>query len=247
MNSHLLKIHLSTYEYDELLKRLDLRNPTDYLNNLPLYVFARCPYCMEGNVEKLDTYSIQQWRTGMGKAVFSGRGVIHHCQHFALVQSFFHFNGFWPAEAKGRLGPEKPHAIGHLLENGFSKATIHALPICRIEQKSFIPSYTLFLVSYFSPLPEKVYNSVINFNVDYVEPGVAWPFIAPPNGCEHWWNLNYWVEKEQLFWVDANDPELGIRTGDIASFPYGNIEGRTWPYLHTFPYPLPKSKKKKSS
>ncbi|MEZ4589958.1 MAG: hypothetical protein R3D55_02250 [Chloroflexota bacterium] len=201
---------------------------------------------MEENVEKLDTYSIQRWETGMGKAAFSSRGIVNFCKHFALTQTFFHFHDIWPTEANGRLGPEKPHVIGHVLENGFGRAIIHSLPICRIEKKQFVPRYTLFLVTYFSEQPEICYRATIAHNADYVEPGVAWPFIAPPDGCDHWWNLNYWVEREQLFWVDANDPELGVRTGDVASFPYGNIEGRTWPYLHTFPYPLPKPKKKKS-
>ncbi|MCC6603507.1 MAG: hypothetical protein IT327_09875 [Anaerolineae bacterium] len=246
-NTHLLQLDIPVKKYKRLMKQRFSVSPEGSLNWLPDYAIARCPFCLSKNVEKINTYSLLGWSIRYGKAVYSQRLAGTHCNHFALVQSFFHFHNIWPKEASGQFCSEVPHIIGHLLENHQCQAVIHALPICRIESDEFVPRYTLFIISYFSEQPQKAYDSVIAFNAKYVEPGVAWPFIAPPEGYEHWWNLDYWVQKEQLFWVDANDPELGIRTGDTTSFPYGNIEGRTWPYLHTFPYPLPKPKKKKSS
>lgn len=240
MNLHLLKKKLTVEGYEELLSKIDWYDPISYFEQMPAYVIARCPICLEKNIEKLDTYSMQNWRIAVGKAVFDHRTIVHYCKHFTLVQTFFHFHNIWPAEARGMLGPEVPHVIGHLLENGWCRAVIHALPVCRIEDHDFVPRYTIFMVSYFSEQPEDAYQTVIRFNVDYVEPGVAWPFIAPPDGYELWWDLNHWVSAGQLLWLDSHDPEFGIRTGDIDAFPYRNISGRTWPYLHIFPYPLPK-------
>ena len=242
-NQQLLQIEMETHEYEIIVANVDWSNPASFLNQLPKYVFACCPICLAENTENLDTYSVKLWDLRYHHAVFDSRAIGFHCQHFSLTQPFIHFHNIWPEEASGQFCPEVPHVVGHLLESNLCEAVIHALPVCRIENGKFVPRYTLFIISYFSEQPGKVYDSVIAFNAKHVEPGVAWPFIAPPDGCDHWWDLNHWVEKEQLFWVDANDPELGIRTGDVASFPYGNIEGRTWPYLHTFPYPLPKPKK----
>lgn len=245
-NLHLLQTELTVEEYERLITQIDWSSPV-ILRQFPAYVIARCPFCLALNVERLDTYSVRLWSIGsLGHAAFDHRAVDDHCEHFALVQTFFHFHNIWPAEAWGMLGPEVPHVIGHLLESGRCLAVIHSLPICRIEGNAFMPRYTLFMVGYFSEQPEEAYQAVINFNAPYVEPGVAWPFIAPPEGCEQWWDLPRWVSAGQLFWVDGDDPGLGIRTHDSADFPYGHIKGRKWPYLHTFPYPLPKLRKIKS-
>jgi hypothetical protein len=241
-NINLIKIELTIERYSDLLSQKFIQHKNRDREWLPQYLIARCPYCLIKNIEALDTYSINGWSLRTGHAVYSHRLVFYHCQHFTLVQPFIHFHGIWPTEAKGFFGPEVPHVIGHLLDSRKAQAVIHALPICRIEENKFVPRFTVFIVSYYSLLPERAYNSVIEFNTDYVEPGVAWPFIAPPKGCDPWWDLNQWVAKGQLYWVDSHDPELGIRTQDVAAFPYVNIIGRTWPYIHTFPYPLPKKR-----
>jgi hypothetical protein len=245
-NAHLLKINQTVEQYKTWIANKFPLQDSAFLNQLPAYTFARCPFCSVENVERLNTYSAYGWSVSYGRAVFNSRLVVHHCNHFTLVQSFFHFHGIWPAEAKGLFGPEVPHVIGHLLESDRCLAVIHALPICRIEDQAFVPRYTLFMVSYFSERPEEAYDAVIKFSVDYVEPGVAWVFIPPPNSCEHWWHLGQWVSTGQLFWVDGNDPALGIRTHDISAFPYIDITGRTRPYFHRFPYPLPKPRQAKS-
>jgi hypothetical protein len=243
-NTHLLQIKLTAEKYRELTTR-HYNEGTNYISDwLPEYLIARCPFCLKGNIERLDTYSIGGWSVRHAKALYSHRLVVFHCQHFVLAQPFFHFHEVWPVEAKGMFTPEVPHVIGHLLENKQCLAVIHALPICRIEDNMFVPRYTLFMISYFSIQPDKSYNSVITFNVDYIEEGIAWPFIAPPEGYESWWNLNPWVSRNQLYWIDSDDPELSILTGSTDGFPYSHISGRTWPYLHTFPYPLPKQREK---
>lgn len=246
-NLHLLQSKMTVHEYEEIIAKINWHNPAPFFHQLSDYVIARCPLCLLESIEKLDTHSVKLWNLrSLGHAVFDSRTISYHCKHFALAQPFINFNNIWPGEARGQFGPEVPHLIGHLLENTQCLAVIHTLPICRIEGDNFIPSYSLFMISYFSEQPKKAYDSVIAFNVDYVEPGIAWPFVAPPDGCQNWWDLNQWISNSQLYWVDADDPELGIITGDVNSFPYGNIEGRTWPYLHIFPYPIPKKRATKS-
>ena len=244
MNKHLLQVDLDVKTYTHMLNQIRAL-PPDFIDQLPSYTIARCPYCGQENIERLDTYSICKWRTKLGNSVFHGNGISHHCQHFTLTQPFFHFHNIWPEGARGQLAPEKPHVIGHILETGACKAVIHALPICHIEDDKFLPLYTLFMVTYFAPHPLWANRRILDFSTNYVEPLVVWYFVDPPEGCEHWWDLDLYVEDGSLYWVDADDPELNIYTKDLSKFPYGNIEGRTWPYLHSFPYPYPKKKKKK--
>jgi hypothetical protein len=188
----------------------------------------------------LDTYSVEGWDRGYGKAVYHSYAILNHCEHFTLVEPFFHFHGIWPAEAKGLFGPEKPHVIGVLLESGKCLAVMHALPVCRVEDDSFVPRYTLFTISYFSKHPKNAYDTVINFNRRYTdELYTPFPFAEPPYGAPHWWDLSYWVSQKLLFWLDSDDPDLPLKSEDSNSLPYVNIEGRR--FSHTFPYPLPKS------
>jgi len=131
------------------------------------------------------------------------------------------------------------------LQSGQCLAVIHALPVCRIENDSFVPRYTLFMVSYFSIQPKEAYDAVIKFNLKYTdEPYIPSPFLG---GCsdDYGEDLPRWVSAGQLFWVDGNDPALNLRTHDTEAFPYGGIIGRT--YSHRFPYPLPGSRTSKSN
>jgi hypothetical protein len=177
----------------------------------------------------------------LGKAVYS-HYLAQHCEHFALSQFFLHFHGIWPDEAVGEFGPEVPYVIGHLLEDGWCQAVIHALPVCRIEKKDFVPRYTLSMISYFSRTPEEAYSILLNHNASYGELGVNKAFL--PNVVrDHWWDLRRWVSAGQLYWVDGNDPDLSIRTHDIEAFPYGDMKGRK--FFHQFPYPFPEPRKSK--
>jgi len=42
-------------------------------------------------------------------------------------------------------------------------------------------------------------------------------------GEPHWADLTRWVAAGQLYWVDASDPELNIKTHDVAAFPYKGL------------------------
>ncbi len=120
-----------------------------------------------------------------------------------------------------KFGPEVPHVIGYLLEKGRDcLAVIHALPVCRIEGEAFVPRYTMFMVSYFSHhKPEDVRDDVKWFgNRGYIEVPVD-IFSEPPDGTDHWWDLKRWVADGLLYWVDGNDPGLGLRTRDPEAFP----------------------------
>lgn len=239
-NEHLLKTDLTVTAYMALGDSINPRHRQAYYSSLPAYTIARCPLCQAENIERIDTYSVRYWpgvNYSGGRAVGSNEAIVHHCEHMALVQPFINFHGLVPSEAKKSLerefGPEVPHVIGYLLEEGTCLAVIHALPVCRIEGERFVPRYTMFLVSYFSQQrPEDTRKQVVRrANLHFSCEVPVDIFAQPPDGTEHWWNLREWVAKGLLYWVDGNDPGLGLMTGDVQAFPYGEIAGRRYPYL----------------
>ena len=230
LNLHLLKLELSVEEYSKFCDQptsiqILQFNPAWF--NLPAYMIARCPFCLEENIERLNTYSLAQWGHTQWEfeAGFDTELVIHHCPHFVLVQSFINFNSQKAREAYGSFGPEVPYVYGHLLEKELCLAVIHALPICRIEDDAFVPRYTLFLVSHFSEHPDEADRAISDFNAEHMDIEALQTIILPPYTCQHWWDLRSWVAKGQLFWVDGTDPALGLRTNDLNTFPYGDIAG----------------------
>jgi len=233
INLHLLKLELGIGTYLVLSKRSYRQ---ENLHRLPKYIIAICPICNKNNVDHLDTYSVVSWDKGHGSQAF-GYGEVDHCEHFSFTQPFIHFHNIWPEDARHMLGPEVPYVVGHLLESNLCLAVIHALPICRIENKEFVPSFTLYLLTYFSTEPESAYNSLISFNIKYIEPGTIEAFIIPQKGYENWWDLSYWVSTGKLYWMDASDKKLALKYKDVDNFPYSGITGRR--YFHTFPYPYP--------
>jgi hypothetical protein len=236
-NFHLLDKELTVEMYEALSVHRYSSDSVQFLNELPIYIIARCPYCLAENSERLDTYSVEGWNRNYGKNVYHFQAVVNRCEHFALVEPFFHFHGLWPDEAMGLFGPEKPHVIGYLLENKVALAVIHALPICRIEDSRFVPRYTLFMITYFSENPGKTYESMKDYNRRYTdEPYTPFPFEEPSYDEQHWWDLPLWVSKGLLFWLDGTDPALPLKTGKVDAFPYGDVEGRR--FSHRFPYPL---------
>ncbi len=225
-NLHLLQKIFAVEEYENL----DMSPPYwPGKKRLPSYLIARCPFCLTEYVEKLDTYTIQNWKRRVTTtSTFVSNIAGSNCEHQALTQTFFDFHGRRPEGLEGySIGREKSYVIGHLLESGLCLAVIHALPVCRIDNSVFVPSYTLFIISYFSKQSrQEIIAAVQNFNAKWYSVEASGTLYLPLQyGEAHWADLHYWIAKGQLYWVDGGDPELGIRTHDVDAFPYGNLTG----------------------
>ncbi len=254
-NRHLLQLDLSVAEYDALGGRLG-RRAEAYYAALPVYVIARCPLCGAENVERLDTYSLREW-PGMnilnGTSIFGHHAVVRHCEHFALVQRFLNLRGAQSGEIYGALkGPEVPHVIGYLLkprpfpvphtidhilreEDFYCHAVLHALPVCRPANADsaahFEPAYNVFIVTYFSENPSNTHEVVRAYNAFFRDPRTPPMFWEPPDGREAWWDLRQWVTAGRLHWIDGSAPDMKLRTRAATEFPYGDLEGRRYPYF----------------
>lgn len=224
-NLHLLQKELTVDEYEKIIP--SLRYNAEW-QRLPAYMIAHCPFCSSQNIENLDTYTPRIWRgfiVPTSKSVFYHELVVRHCDHFALAQFFFLFYGDIPDQLKltGIGTRTTPYVIGHLLENGRCLAVMHTLPVCEIEDNSFVPRYTLLIISYFSEQPKEAIQEVERFNMNWYNLGESTLYLPLQFGGKYWADLSHWVAKGQLYWVDGNDPELNIRTHDVTAFPYGHL------------------------
>ncbi len=250
-NQHLLQLDLSVSAYEALGGRMG-RHAEAYYAALPAYLIARCPLCGIENIERLDTYSLREW-PGMnllnGTSLFGHHAIVRHCEHFALAQRFLNLRGVQSSEIYGSIkGPEVPHVIGYLLKPGpfpvphaidrilreeefYCHAVLHALPICRLQGSCFEPAYNAFIVTYFSQNPSHTREVVRAFNTFFRDPRALSMFWEPPDGREAWWDLRQWVTAGQLHWIDGSTPDLKLRTRAVTEFPYGDLEGRRYPYF----------------
>lgn len=224
-NLHLLQKELTVEEYENVMR--STRYNSEW-RQLPAHLIARCPICSTKNIERLDTYTIRRWKwfvTTVSKFVFHPDLVVHHCEHFALVQIFFSSYGILYNEICGShiAAKEAPYVIGHLLESGRCLAVMHALPVCRIEDNTFVPRYTLFIISYFSEQPKEAIRDVEQYNLKWYNIGESSLYLPLQFGDKKWAILRHWVAAGQLYWVDSRDPNLGVQTHDVDAFPYGDV------------------------
>lgn len=144
-----------------------------------------------------------------------------------------------------------PHTIDRILqeEKFYCHAVIHALPVCRPVGTHFEPAYSAFIITYFSENPNDTREVVRAYNAFFRDPRTPPMFWEPPDGREAWWDLRQWVKAGRLHWIDGSTPELKLRPSvferspvsarspvsprshAVTEFPYGDIEGRRYPYF----------------
>jgi hypothetical protein len=208
--------------------------PDAYWQSLPRYLIARCPLCGEEYHENLDTYALFHWvRAGMGDYVFRKGSASSHCRHFVRVQHFIDLNRVEPREMKySQFASEVPHVMLPLLPDDVASwVVMHGLPICRIEAESFVPRYTVYMLTYYAAEPD------VEVLMDRLRKSAPdWEFFYPPprQGGELWWDLWHWVQRGRLFWLTPDDPALPLQRGPEEAFPYGSIQGRREPYYFSY-------------
>jgi len=234
MNAHLLQIELTPSEYKTILPETD---PTLYPNEqyslrMPRYKIAQCPICGSIYTAQVDTYSIRHWSGATtGECLFS-TNEDQGCDHFILVHHFINLNRRKLVKSNFFInGSEVPYIIVPLLDEGGTLdiplssvyAVMHALPICTIENDHFTPYYDLYILTYYG---EHAFDRRLKI-VGQWQHGTPLHQIVPgKQSNQRWWDLSYWVEKEKLWWLDANDPKLPLRHEVVQKFPYSRIQGR---------------------
>ncbi|MEP7288482.1 MAG: hypothetical protein ABI947_22245 [Chloroflexota bacterium] len=119
-------------------------------------------------MEKIDTYSIMPGRmqfslnTGSVLPKDYPQNYEVPCNHYLGVHTFLNLHNNIPIETRpfNNIAGEIPYITPWLLPDDIpAQAIIHALPICRVVNDVFIPSYTQFIISYFSLAPRLILDT----------------------------------------------------------------------------------------
>ncbi|MBL8019936.1 MAG: hypothetical protein JNM27_09740 [Leptospirales bacterium] len=218
--------------------------PTDeFLSRLPLRTTAICPYCMAHQMDPVDIYSLRSWANSFdgysGQTVFSYKGTTRRCPHFDYVLTFIHLNNVWPEFSDRELNrrlvlpAEVPHIFPEHMAAG--RTFIGAIPIHRIEGGDFVPRYTLYVVTRFKRFlfgkSRRWQTMALTGISDEGEFGATCRNIPEDIASkDEFWDLDYWVAREKLYWADLSSEKPTILTGARHPFPFSSVEGRRDPY-----------------
>jgi len=256
----LLQHQVTALEYQQIVQKYltstgslrGFNRGTDYWQMLPSYLFARCPLCQEQWQEQIDVYSLLGWsstHTALGCTVYDfpnrrpkhERDPIHNgCLHCTSVHLFLSLHGNLPVEIPylANNTGEVPRITRWALPDDIeSYVIIHALPICRIETEQFIPSYTLFIMTYFSVDPQEIIRRHYAIEAErgkgdreYYPAGLDRPDMR--SLAEPYYDLQTWATQGRLGYLDFTDPDLALRIGSGNKLPtiYQKIPGARYTF-----------------
>lgn len=233
--SKLLQIKFEVEEYRKLIEQFGenlLRaGTTDYLNRLPQYLIASCPFCHVPYIASFDTHSLMPnmfYPTNF-RSLFRDDAKEHKCRHFVAVARFINLNGELPQEYArwhNSLG-DVPVVVPILIKEDYEAAVIHSLPICRVEKDDFVPRYVVYITTYYSTSVDKTIKarraelaSLPNIDNDILTL-LDGSFAAREEPIVK--DLAHWVRIKKLYWLDLQTNEL--KTGALNNFPYDSIDG----------------------
>jgi len=214
------------------------RAGASYWSRLPRYLISRCPICAIPYTVLLDTHSLVngQWYVDPGGwESFGQNNQVHRCHHFVAEEVFVSLNGFVPNDLEYYINKlDVPFVMPPFFE-GEATAVIHSVPICHIEQDVFVPRYTAFIIVYYAPDPALCRNRRKDSNLaEGANDLEYYPSAMFTSGeasrYSEAYNLELWVIRQKLYWLDTNTPDLALRTGELNGFPYANIQGYRRPF-----------------
>lgn len=206
----------------------------DYWKILPTYTYAYCPLCQRQYQEQADTYSLRMW----GGACYLWDALcglaedhpapLKRCVHWIGVAHFTNLHGKMPTELDwfqqetGEIPVVTPWLLPDDIE---SYVILHALPLCRMERNQFVPSYTVFVLTYFSQYPGLVLKRIYSEPSD--DPEYRPALLAPSNYTFP--DFNEWAQRGKLGWLDLTKPDFPLSIGQDAILPdfYRGIQGST--------------------
>ena len=89
-NQHLLKFNMTVTGYEIVCKHKQYSRYELYVQELPEYPIGVCPFCSAENIEKVDTYSPDDWNRMRPERALHAYGIVYHCEHFVMVEPFLY-------------------------------------------------------------------------------------------------------------------------------------------------------------
>lgn len=220
-----------------------------YWQQMPRYVYAECPLCACRYESIADTYRLDGWMPtlDLNDTLFlapesSARPI--SCPHLLGTHRLLNLHGLLPTELEyfSNNTGEVPYLTPWFFPADLvSWAVLHALPICRVMNEDFSPSYTAFSLTYFSEDPKEVlrrhYASEARRGAGDREfyPGTLYPpgMYTTLSYDETLYDLESWARRGQLGWLDNQHPDLPLRMGphtELAPM-YHNVVGNRQKYV----------------
>jgi hypothetical protein len=229
---------------------------THYWATIPEYLIARCPICKQPHIQQIDNYCLWHWLKISSMSTVNYDRKPKRCNHFVGVQSFLNFNAQLPSndelsdKSLTSNQSEVPFINPYLLPDYIeSYAVIHALPVGKIDKTNFSLPYTVFTITYYAEPWEEAFNNwffewtkpfKIKQNFDNFRKNREWGMsVEEADSTPFAWDLNYWVNKGKLFWLDLNyldstNSQLALPLNKLGdTFPYNNISGVKFAYTYT--------------
>ncbi len=208
-----------------------------FSRRLPLVLISRCPYCGMAVWMKVGTFSLADefWY----REDSDGRDDVpeeSRCSHLFCVDGALNLNGYQPIEAHAPITVVTPQTIPMAAEVPFVKPRVLNLPtmVAVIHSFPVAEKYTAYPVVYFAqrqpPQEEYCIGWARQEYLDHDrEHGNGVVIIGKRTDAQDY-ELEKWVRRGKLFWLDpAKDEHLLVR-GPAESFPYGDVAGRRNPY-----------------
>lgn len=168
-------------------------------------------------------------------AVFDGTQKFAHCKHFLGVHNFVNYHGSLPYP-HGACHGEVPWLNTWMVDfNTPGFAVIFAFPICKIENDAFVPAYTIFSLSYFSPDRDGLLEEwqvsqrqIMDRDPEYYPSLVTVLLTSRRGKAPH--DLVEYAKEGKLGYLDINqsDSPLQIGLGTVLPKMYWHIEGRSY-------------------
>ncbi len=248
----LLDYKVTPTQYVQIVKQYTTRNGTlrpfnigeDYWEMLTTYTFARCPFCGKVYQQPADTYSLLGWSgftVGLSKGYYDSPSITEPpCPHLFATQQFLNLHNHLPFERSyiSCDSGETPYLTDWFFPDDLAtRVILHALPICRIVDEQFVPSYTVFSLTYFSEDEAQLRQRHFAWqreegkgDSEYYPAGFVFPSESP--SANNAYDLVVWAQRGQLGYIDHTTPGFPLKIGSAAALPaiFQKIEGRRCDY-----------------
>lgn len=244
----LLKVLTTPAEYIKTSQSKDYKKNPDFLKILPEYTYAYCPFCRTEYREPANTYQLKGWGGGRPSptlypfkdAQFNVKEA-KHCAHFIGIRKFINLHGVDPDS--GRDTFDNTEGEIPFVDSGFfvyedikAYVVVHALPICRVETEQFVPSYTVFIMTYFGEQPQEIVRRIYERQIKWinVDPSYEAALVANPGFVqESSYDLSAWAAKGALGFLDFTLTNLELNLAPGLELPdiYRSIQGSRKPFV----------------
>ena len=201
-----------------------------YWQLLPQYTYAECPLCHTQYRQPVDIYSLEMWgcHPNLYDSLYThgDYALPTPCKHLMGVHKFINLHGHLPTEVSyfSNNNGDIPYITPWFFADDIQTfAVLFALPLCRVIAEQFIPTYTLFSLTYFSENPKVIFKRHYTKEAERGEgdPEYYPATVMAPSKNFQLYDLAAWATQEKLGWMEIEiDKPAVLKIGSGAKLPH---------------------------